>query len=340
MKKTLVIFLLVVVFVVGFGAYTAFAGFWIEGLITDSSSGKPVEGSIVTIAGVSTTTDNQGKFTRWLAPFPSTPNYIFVEHSLYQPFLKYFDGVDFSKPIEIKLDPETYEGHLVKARDVINRLNGFVLETTSTFYEKDKKTGKVTINKGEAIYGLTENTRYFVQIYSNNIKGELSKSETIIEGSDHSLLDTISATKSGISPVVCYVDDQIKDWIKFKLIDDPVFQIPMPEVNPRKMLEPLMSFGNTKIMTPIADAGKSADGEKLIGATLSWDPKSILVGKTVQIKYRPNGLWYEIVFIDTGENPASKPGKYTFTLLSYDQFTSIKKPANAKEITPSELIGK
>ncbi|NLI40172.1 MAG: carboxypeptidase regulatory-like domain-containing protein [Caldisericales bacterium] len=340
MKKTLAIFLLAAVLVLGFGTYTAFAGFWVEGLITDSGSGKPIEGSIVTIAGISTKTDSQGKFARWMAPFPYTPSYIFVENSLYQPFLKYLDGVDLSKPVEIKLDPETYEGHLVKARDTLSKLKGFVLKTTSAFYEKDKKTGKVTINKGEAIYGLAENTRYFVQIYSNNIKGELSRSETIIENSDHSLLDTISATKSGKSPVIYYVDDQIKDWIKFNLIDDPLFQIPMPEVNPRKMLEPLMSFGNTKTIVPMMDAGKSADGEKLTGATLSWDPKSILAGKTIQIKYRPNGLWYEIIFVDTGENPASKPGKYTFTLLSYDQFTNIKKPANAREITPSELIGK
>ncbi len=329
MKKGIAFLLAVVAFVALGGVYTAFAGHWVLGKVLDISTKRGIPFAFVRIGGVWTQTDGTGNFARWLSP---NAQLIVAEHPCYTPFSKFLQDVDLSAPIEITMRPVAYEDVLVQCRAFLQRQTSFVLKTESHLYEFDKDGKAIIENVGESLYVMTDWARLYLEQYSNSKNGVVSKQEAIVTGADPKRFDKVAPKDTSNPPIIYYKDTQNKDWKFFSLLDRTEFVIPTPQPNPKSVLEPLFTYGQTTEFELIPDAGKTADGAPLVGCKMYWKKDSILVGKSIQYKFKRNGDWYEITFNDTGENPASKPGNYTFTLLDIDPNIRVDVPKDAKPL--------
>jgi len=334
MKQTLVIVLVVVLVLVLGSIYFLFGGKWIEGKVTDTT-GNPIPYASITIANVTQKCDKEGNFRVWISP--DKPTGIMASHQCFKPFEKLLKDVDLSKPITIQLQNNGYDDMLVTCRSYLSGLTNFALKLERTVYEDLDKDNKDTTlyrsDRGESLYLTCNGANYYADQYSNNVDGIISKRETIVVGSDPAKPGKIVIPTTGVPPMVYYKDLKMKNWIYFRSIDEPLFEIPLPEPNAKLSMETLFSYGGTSRFEFIPDAGMAADGKSLTGCKVGWSPESGLRGKMVTFLFRESGPWYKIAFEDNGENPASTPALFSYTLLTdHDNFTiEIPKDATPKK---------
>lgn len=334
MKRSIAIILAVLLCLALGGTYTAIAGRKIKGTVIDSVSKKPVPFSFVRIENVYTQTDSQGNFERWLPPSPITPKLLVVLHPCFDPYTRNFEDLSLDEPITIELNNLDYSKMISEFRVQLDKLHDFALKQT-TFNFTRNKDNSIHMFKRDSLYTVSGNIRYFAQQGSNNQTGATPMMEAYFVDTDHSNLDKFLKPARNVFPTVFYRDFGQENFIEFKLGEVPQFKPPMFEINPRKMVEPLVIYGNSSSFKLLDNVGVSEDGAQLVGCEVSWDENGPLRGKIAQFKYRLDGTIYQIIFRDNGSNPASVPGLYKFTIPYANRPINLKLPEKAEKRLPN-----
>ncbi|HOO97098.1 MAG TPA: hypothetical protein PKV16_02335 [Caldisericia bacterium] len=320
-----------------FAAFLALFGSVVKGQVVDAESGKPIPGAVVTIGNTSVFADEDGNFSRWIPPF--TAGAVMANHPCYDSFVKYLQGFDLSKKVTISLNPSTYESMLSLCREQLNKSTNYTAKTTVISYEYFEDNTPPIAHQNETVYVVTPEARLFGQLYSNTKEGVLSGSTTtIVVDSDPTKPSKIVYKSDGTIPQIYFKKDS-GEWITFKASQDLDFTVPITEKDTRALLDPLLSYGKTSEFKLLTDLGTTPDGEQLVGCETSWGKESPLIGKTVTFLFLKSGIWYDIVFSDTGENPASKPATYHFSMPDYGDNVGIEIPEEAESKTLDEYIG-
>lgn len=334
MKRSVAIILIVLLCLTLGGAYTAIAGRKIKGTVIDSVSKKPVPFSFVRIENVYTQTDSQGNFERWLPPTPVTPKTLVVLHPCFDPYTRNIQDLNLEEPITVELNNLDYSKMINEFRVQMDKLQDFALKATTYNFTRNKDNS-IYMFKRDTLYTVSGNTRYFAQQGSNNQSGATPMMETYFVDTDHNNLDKFLKPARNVFPTVFYRDFGQENFIEFKLSEVPQFKPPVFEVNPKKMVEPLVTYGNSSSFRLLEDAGISEDGVQLVGCEVSWDQNGPLRGKFAQFRFRLDGTVYQIIFRDNGSNPATVPGLYKFTIPYINQSISLKLPEKTEKKLPN-----
>lgn len=334
MKRSVAIILIVLLCLTLGGTYTAIAGRKIKGTVVDSVSKKPVPFSFVRIENVYTQTDSQGNFERWLPPTPVTPKTLVVLHPCFDPYTRNIADLNLDEPITVELNNLDYSTMTNEFRVQMDKFQDFALKAT-TFNFTRNKDNSIYMFKRDTLYTVSGNVRYFAQQGSNNQSGATPMMEAYFVDTDHNNLDKFLKPARNVFPTVYYKDFGQENFIEFKLSEVPQFKPPVFEVNPKKMVEPLVTYGNSSSFRLLEDAGISEDGAQLVGCEVSWDQNGPLRGKLAQFRFRLDGTVYQIIFRDNGSNPASVPGLYKFTIPYVNKPIGLKLPEKAEKKLPS-----
>ncbi len=306
----------------------------VSGVVVSSGKGEPVPFASVSIDGVSTLCNESGEFQRWVSPF--SRKVITADHPCFDRFSSYLTGFDLSKPVEIKLNHSSFESMIAVCQEQLYSKTHYVLKNSTISYSHFDDSDSVA-NKIETVFVVTPEAQLFSQDSSNTMDGPLdSGHNTIVIGADPENIGSM-LYKDHV-PQVYYKGDTT-DWITFKSSEDLDFEVAiLGNANPKRFLEPLYSYGNTTEYEQVLVRNPKNPDELLIGVRTSWDPEGPLMGKSVMFLFTKTGVWYDIVFKDTGENPISEQGEYHFTCIDSGDHVDIKIPTDAKEMTPRELV--
>jgi hypothetical protein len=303
----------------------------IEGNVLDSKTGKPVKNAFVRIGNITTQTDDKGFFSRWTF-MPSSSN-IQVSHPAYMPSDKPMANLDLNEKLKIDLVHAGYEEMLTNAIIRLKSLNSVAIRTASDIYTKNKDSS-VKVDRSENIIVYTPEAISYTISTSNNLNKDTFTDNIIIVGADPNAPGTVKLVAGRPSPVVYIKEQEMKDWIKFKAIERPDFIVPYTDKNPKEILNALSAYGNTSDYEIIDDNSKTKDGHDIITCRMTWPKDSILRGKYITYYFeKDTGNWFDIEFLDTGENPNSKPGKYWFQIVDARQNIDIDIPKDAKPYT-------
>lgn len=333
MKRSVAVILIVFLCITLGGTYTAIAGRKITGTVVDSVTKKPIPFSYVRIENVYTQTDSQGNFERWLPPSPITPKLLVVLHPCYDPFTRNIENLNLDEPIKIELNNLDYTKMVNEFRVQMDKLQNFALET-STYNFSREKDDSIYMFKRDTSYVVANNIRYFAQQGSNNKTGATPMMEAFFVDTDHGNLDKFLKPARDVFPNVYYKDFGKDSFIEFQLSEMPQFKPPVFEVNPKKVVEPLVTYGNSSAFKLINDAGIAEDGAQLVGCEVSWDQNGPLRGKFVEFRFRVDGSIYQIIFRDNGANPSTVPGLYKFTIPYIHNNIDISLPEKAEKKLP------
>jgi hypothetical protein len=301
----------------------------IDGTVTDIKTGKPIPFAFVRIGNITTQADNQGNFHRWTFATGSTD--LIVEHPAFLPLAKPFGKIDFSKSVKFELTQAGYEEMKTNATIHLKQLNSMITRMAYDDFIKDEKSGLRFINRTENIMAYTRDAVMYIVGGSRSNSDDLYYEKAIITDSDPGNPGSIVLVKGRKPPRVYVKSDTGQDWVTFSVFDRPDYELPLDTKNPKELLSPLEAYGNTSEFDLFETEQKTRDGSDLIGCTLKWPKDSILRGKSVTYYFRKSsGNWYSIEFFDTGENPASKPGRYYFQLLDERPGLVIQIPQDAK----------
>ncbi len=330
LKRTFIIIIILVVLSV---LLFLLFGKSVSGMVLSANGDEPIPFASVTINGVTTLCDENGQFERWLPPL--TQKLIIVNHPCFDRFTKYLDGFDLNKDIEVRLNNSTFESMLTLCQEQLHLKTHFITKASSITYSHPESDAPVA-HKLETLFIITPEAQLFCQDASNTKDGDLDVGHrTIVVGSDPGNLGKISY-ESGI-PQIYYRHDS-NDWITFSSSEDLDFEVVMlGSKNPKNILEPLYSYGNTTTFELLKPLVSTNGNGKILGCRTSWDPKGPLMGKSISFYFLQTGEWYDIVFEDTGENPISKQGKYHFSCLETGSHINIAIPENAENTTLKEL---
>ena len=313
MKKSIAALLIVILVISLGGVYTAVAGRKIHGTVVDAVTKKPIPNCFVRIENAYTKTDSKGNFERWLPPTPMTPDRLIIVHPCFDPYVRNIQDLNIDEPIIAELNNLDYSKLLSEFRVQLNGFEDFAV-ITSTYNFQRNKDKSIYMFKRDTVYAVSGNVRYYAQQGSNNQIGSTPMMEAYFVDTDHSNLDKFLKPAKEIFPVVYYRDFGKDNFIKFRLSEAPQFKPPVFEVNPRKIVEPLLTYGDSTVFKLLDDAGKAEDGSQLVGCEVSWDQTGPLRGKSTEFKFRMDGTCYELIFKDTGANPATVPGLYKFKI--------------------------
>lgn len=309
-------------------------GSTVSGVVVSSDKGEPIPFAAVSVDGVSTLCNENGEFTRWVSPF--SKRIITADHPCFDRFSSYLTGFDLSKPIEIKLNNSSFETMIAVCQEQLYAKTHYVLKNSTISYSHFEDSDSIA-KKIETAFVVTPEAQLFSQDSSNSFDGPLDSGHTtIVVGSDPENIGSM-LYKNHV-PQVYYKGDTT-DWITFKSSEDLDFEVAiLGNSNPKRFLEPLYSYGNTTQYEQVLLTDSKNPDDLLVGVKTSWDPEGPLKGKSVLFLFSKTGEWYDIVFEDTGENPISEQGKYHFTCIDYGNHVDIEIPADAKKMTPRELV--
>lgn len=307
----------------------------ISGIVVATENGEPVPFASITIGNVTTQCNSKGEFSRWLPPFTGR---IMANHPFFDRFVKRLEGYDMNESLVFQLNPSSYETIVTLCQEQLNYSSHFVAKSTAYSYEYPED-GNPVAHKNETVFIITPEAQLYCQDASNTRDGNISLGpRTIVVGSDPKELGKIRISRKHQVPQVYYRGDRT-DWITFSSSDDLDFEIAIRGTkDPKKLLEPLHSYGETTDFEIVPNPGKSFTGKELVGCKTFWGPKTALLGKSVTFLFTTDGWWYDIIFEDTGENPVSPPGKYHFSCLDEGSHIKIDIPQDAISMTPRELL--
>lgn len=300
----------------------------IEGSVRDSKTGKPVRDAFVRIGNITTQTDVNGNFSRWVF-MPSSSN-LTIAHPAYLPSDKPLSSLDLNSKVTVSLVHAGYEEMLTNATIYLKSLNDVAVRTSTDSYSKNKD-GTVKIDRIENVIVYTEDAVAYSTQKSNNQDNDRIADNIIISGSDPKSPGAVRFVPGGPVPTVYIKEQEMNEWIKFSAIDRPDFLVPYTDKNPKEILNALNAYGNTSEFEIIYDGSKTSDGQELLSCMMKWPQDSILRGKSITYYFKKDsGNWTTIEFVDTGENPVSPPGRYVFQIVDQRQNLKVGIPENAK----------
>lgn len=300
----------------------------IEGSVRDSRTGKPIRDAFVRIGTITTQTDENGIFSRWV--FMPTSSNLTIAHSAYLPSDKPMANLDLNNRITVNLVHAGYEEMLTNAVIYLKSLDDVAVRTATDSYAKNKD-GTVKVDRIENVIVYTRDAVAYSTQKSNNQSNDRIADNIIISGSDPKSPGAVKLVPGKPEPMVYIKEQEMKDWIKFSAIDRPDFIVPYTDKNPKEILNALSAYGNSSDYEIIYDGSKASDGHELLACRMRWPQDSILRGKSITYYFKKdNGNWTTIEFMDTGENPVSPPGRYVFQIVDDRQNIRVGIPADAK----------